>query len=84
MKTLYLVTTKIMNGTVCMNTLVSAFTSKELAEKTKQAADIANNREKPRVETMGQVFEFKTYTEVSEITLYEKEKEVPILQEIHL
>lgn len=68
MKKLYLVTTTMWNGTVPMGSFSCAVTTNEIAEKAKKAVDEAN-----KSATMD------SSTEVQEITLYESEEEVPIL-----
>lgn len=42
MKTVYILKEHIMNGTVTMNTMVSGFTTRELAEKVKSDVEEAN------------------------------------------
>ena len=78
MKTLYLLTTSIMNGTVTMNKLSSAFTDKTLAEKTMKVVDEANKREED------DPIHLTTWSNIEEMILYENEEEVPILNQQNL
>lgn len=68
MKTYYTVITQFMNGTVTMHTDVASFTTKELAEKTKEAIEKAN------VNAM-----FPPVSYIEETKVYESEDKVPIL-----
>lgn len=71
MKTLYILKQNMMNGTVTMRTVVSAFTDKDVAEKAKKAVILANSNN---------LIGFTMYCEdIEEIQLYENENEVPIL-----
>ena len=71
MKTLYILKQNLMNGTVTMKTMVSAFTDKEVAEKAKKAVIMANTNN---------LIGFNMYCEdIEEIQVYENENEVPIL-----
>jgi hypothetical protein len=71
MKTLYILKQNLMNGTVTMKTMVSAFTDKEVAEKAKKAVIMAN---------ANNLIGFNMYCEdIEEIQVYENENEVPIL-----
>lgn len=73
MKTLYTVVTQFMNGTVTMTTDIANFTSKELAEKTRDAIIKINENAK-----------FPAYSRVEETRIYESEDEVPILKNLKL
>lgn len=69
MKTYYTVITQFMNGTVTMHTDVASFTTKELAEKTKEAIIKANENNM-----------FPAMSYIEETKVYEsEEEEVPIL-----
>lgn len=68
MKTYYTLISRFMNGTVTMHTDVVSFTSKELAEKTKESI-IENNKDAM----------FPVLCNIEETKVYESENEVPIL-----
>ena len=68
MKTYYTLITQFMNGTVTMHTDIASFTSKELAEKTKDAVVNANKNS-----------DFPAWCNIEETRVYESEDEVPIL-----
>ena len=71
MKKIYTFNQRLMNGTVTMQSQVAAFTSRELAEKTKQAVIMANfNNDTP----------FSCLCDdIVETDVWETEDEVPIL-----
>lgn len=66
MRKIYTLKTSMMNGTVTMCTQCSSFSSKELAEKAKQAVADTNK-------------EVSIWQSIEESILYESEDEVPIL-----
>lgn len=72
MKKVFTFKQAIMNGTVTMQTIVCSFTSKVLAEKTRQAVIEANKDID---------FPKSRCYEVEETDVYESEDEVPILQD---
>ena len=67
-KKLYLVTTTLWNGTVQMTSASCVVPTMELAQKTKEAVDKANAD-----------CEFDNSTEIREISFFEFEEDVPIL-----
>lgn len=70
MQKIFTFTQSLMNGTVTMKNIVAAFTSRELAERTRQAVIDANKDiEFPR----------SYCTEITETDVYECDGEVPIL-----
>lgn len=69
MKTIYTLTTRLMNGTVTIQQSSSSFTTRELAEKANAAVDDANKDAAP----------FTVWSSIEESELYETENEVPIL-----
>ena len=68
MKKVYTLNTSMMNGTVTMQTHSDIFSSKELAEKAKDAVEKANEHA-----------DFPCLCTIQESTLFESEEEVPIL-----
>ena len=76
MKKIFTFNQRMMNGTVTMQSQVAAFTSRELAEKTKFAVAMANiDHDGP----------FTCHCDdIVETDVYETEDEVPILKEISL
>ena len=70
-KKVYILTQSVLNGTVTMNVYCSVFTTKELAEKTRDAVIEANenNRDKS----------FQVVVDIQESDLYETKEDVPIL-----
>jgi len=68
MKTLYLVKTSLMNGTVTIKTMNTVFATKELAEK---ALDYIK-KQQPSHEF------FTSYSNMEEVTLYETEDELQL------
>ena len=71
MKKIFTFNQRLMNGTVTMQSQVAAFTSRELAEKTKQAVIEANfNTDSPFT---------CNCDDIVETDVYETENEVPIL-----
>lgn len=76
MKKIFTFNQRMMNGTVTMQSQVAAFTSRELAEKTKFAVAMANiDHDGP----------FTCHCDdIVETDVYETEGEVPILKEISL
>jgi hypothetical protein len=68
MKTLYVLTTSMMNGTVTMNSSHTIFLTRELAEEAAKAVEAANANSF-----------FPAVNSISECNLYESREEVPIL-----
>lgn len=71
MKTVYILKQNMMNGTFTMRTVVSAFTDKNVAEKTRKAVILANSNN-----LIGFTMDCE---DIEEIQVYENENEVPIL-----
>lgn len=70
MKQVWNVETRLMNGTVTLETMTDTFLDKELAEKAAEAVRKANKENR-----------FPVHVRVYESTLYEYEMEVPILND---
>jgi len=70
-KNIYLVVTKVFNGTVLMNMYISSYPNKGLAEKVKQAVDRRNKDSK-----------FNIITEVLTTSYFDNELNIPILNEV--
>ena len=66
MKTIYLLTTKLMNGTVTLSSISSCYSDKDLAERVKVAVDEANSGK-------------NIISDITEVTLYDDDSEIPIL-----
>ena len=66
MKTIYLLTTKLMNGTVTLSSISSCYSGKDLAERVKVAVDEANSGK-------------NVISDITEVTLYDDDSEIPIL-----
>jgi len=66
MKTIYQLTTRVMNGTVTLTTFSSCFLDRDLAEKTKKSIDEKNEGK-------------SVISDISEVILYEDHSEIPIL-----
>lgn len=64
-----------MNGTVSLGSIISGFSTKELAEKAKAAVEKANSENALN----NPLIEFKTICDLQECPVYEDESEVPIL-----
>ena len=74
MKKIFTFNQRLMNGTVTMQSQVACFTSRELAEKVKQAVLEANNYNCEEMHGM-----YCLCDEIVETDVYESEQEVPIL-----
>ena len=70
-KKVYILTQSVLNGTVTMNVYCSVFTTKELAEKTRDAVIEANEKNGDN--------SFQVLVGIQESDLYETEEDVPIL-----
>lgn len=73
MKTVYIVKQQMWNGTILIGSDFSVYESLELAEKVRDRLDELNNRESSEY--------FTTTVNIKSVTLYESEREVPILNE---
>lgn len=73
MKTIYIVTKQLWNGTVLIESNFSIYESLELAEKVRDKLSELNNQESSEY--------FSTTINIESIALYESEREVPILNE---
>lgn len=72
-KKIYLVVTKVFNGTVPMNMYISSYPNKGLAEKVKQAVDRKNKDNE---------LKFNIITEVLTTSYFDNELNIPILNEV--
>ena len=72
MRKIFTLTTSVLNGTVTVSTSTCGFLSRELAEKALEAVEMANK---------GITSSLRVVNKISEIDVYEKEEEVPILRE---
>lgn len=73
MKTIWSVETRVMNGTVTIQTLIDSFLTEESARK---AAKVLYEKNKANINCVWDVI-----TTVHESKLYESEDEMPILNE---
>lgn len=74
MKKIFTFNQRLMNGTVTMQSQVACFTSRELAEKVKQAVLEVNHYNCEEMHGM-----YCLCDEIVEADVYESEQEVPIL-----
>lgn len=70
MKKIWIVEIKMFNGTGMLGNTISAFSTKELAEKTKQKLQELNSNSNDTV---------KVSITIREVDYYESESEIPIL-----
>ena len=75
MKKIYIFKTKVMNGTVTVNSEVAAFTDRELAEQTRLDIINANQARESELEPL-----MAYCTGIEECVVYETKAEIPFYQ----
>lgn len=71
METIYILTSRMMNGTVTMYTHSAAFATKKLAEKTMEKLKELNNNGR----------DFPINYSIQECDFYKEEDEIPVLND---